>query len=218
MGVTLHLKMISASMLEILKQEPKQVRLFYDSQYLTKSAVNSSFVVSTYVDRFIDEWETPDLDLHKYYPEMTYLLGGYLEDYSERHLALPELQSRQDLMQKDRYMNFLIIEESEWDGLPLVNAINVGIGIGQEEDCCWYQTPEEVGQILDGLIWISESGFRSRCHKVADLDGFDDWFDWEDTEDMEDMEYCLTDYYREMVKYYQYAVRNGNAMLIEISY
>ncbi len=214
MGITLHLKPILASTLEILKQNPEQVKLFYDSQYLSKSAVNSSLVTSTYADQFIDEWETPDLDLHKYYPEMSYLLGGYLEYYSERHLALPELQSRQDLMQKDNYMNFLIIEDSEWDGLPLVNAINAGMWIGEEEDYCWYQTPEEVGQILDGLIWISESGFRSRCRREAELDRLDDWFDWEEAEDMED---CLTDYYKQMVKYYQYAARRGNAMLGMIS-
>jgi hypothetical protein len=82
MGCTLYLQQISQSTLEILKREPDNLELFYEAQYMS---VSDSDLVQTggNPDRtqFIREWETPSLDLHKYFPELTYLLAGHLPDY-----------------------------------------------------------------------------------------------------------------------------------------
>jgi hypothetical protein len=231
MGVTLHLKQISTSTLETFKQDPKQVELFYAAQWLpessfwqratywTDSSANvvkqeseTQFGSSSRRDQFVSEWEVPDLDLHKYFPELTYLLAGYIPDSSEGRLALPELQLRPELMQKNTFMQFFIIEDSEWDSLPLVNAIWAGTQIGRE-GTNWYQTPEEVSQILNGLLTISEGGFQARYQREAESDEPCPWFDWEEEEMLE----WLTDYYSEMVNYYQDATQRGNAMLADLS-
>lgn len=231
MGVTLYLKQISTSTLETLKQDPKQVELFYAAQWLpessfwqratywTDSSANvvkqkseTQFGSSSRRDQFVGEWEVPDLDLHKYFPELTYLLAGYIPDSSEGRLALPELQLHPELMQKNTFMQFFIIENSEWDGLPLVNAIWAGTQIGRE-GINWYQTPEEVSQILNGLLTMSEHGFQARYQREAGSDEPCPWFDWEEEEMLD----WLTDYYNKMVNYYQDATQRGNAMLAHLS-
>jgi hypothetical protein len=231
MGVTFYLKQISVSTLNILKQNPKQVELFYAAKWLPESSfwqrarywVGSSadaakqdseaqFGSASYRSQFVSEWEIPDLDLHKYFPELTYLLAGYIPDSSEGRLAIPELQSRPDLMQKKNFMEFFIIENSAWDGLPLVNAIWAGTQVGRKENN-WYQTPEEVGCILDGLLWIAEEGFQARYQREAESEEPCPWFDWEEEEMLD----WLTDYYNAMVHYYQDALRRGNAILAHLS-
>ena len=212
MGITLHLKQISSEILEIIKQDSIQVDIFYDAEWLTKDKLESKYGKSTHIDLFLSAWETSDLDLHKYYPHLTYVLAGHTTDYEQRHLALPELQARIDLMQEDNFMNFLMIEDSKWDGLPLVNALFKGVGIGKER-ATGYQTTEEVGTILDALLWISDDGFRERCERTTELERVRDWDDW----DEEEMIDCLTDYYNQIVNYYQSASRSNNAMLLDLS-
>jgi hypothetical protein len=150
--------------------------------------------------------------LHKYHPELTYILAGHIPDYSQKHLALPELQTRSELMQQDNFMNFLIIENSEWDGLPLVNALFAGATISTNKygTDTWYQTPEQVGDILDGLLWISDDGFRERCERESEIDRVGSWIDWEE----EEMTDWLTDYYQQILDYYQCASQDNNAMLL----
>jgi Domain of unknown function (DUF1877) len=212
MGITLHLKHISLETLEILKQDITQIDIFYDAEWPTKDKLENKYTSSTHLNLFLSEWETSDLDLHKYYPELTYILAGYIPDYGQRNLALPELQARSDLMQKDNFMDFLIIEDSEWDGLPLVNALWTGVGIG-EERATWYQTPEQVGDILDALLWIADDGFRERCERECELDRVGSWIDWEE----EEMIDWLTDYYNQIFDYYQCASQSNKAMLIDLS-
>jgi Domain of unknown function (DUF1877) len=127
-------------------------------------------------------------------------------------LNMVELQSRADLMQKNTFMQFFIIENSEWDGLPLVNAIWVGTPIGKEATD-WYQTPEEISQILGGLLSISEEGFQARYLREAQANKPCPWFDWEE----EDMLNWLTSYYKKMLNYYQDAAQRGNAILVDLS-
>jgi Domain of unknown function (DUF1877) len=231
MGVTVSLKQISPATLEILTQNPEQIELFSSAQWLPSSAAwqrksylsepyasqfkqdaQVKFSGSVYEEQFVTEWAIPELDLHKYWPELTYLLAGYIPVYSDRELSLPELQARSDLMEKSNFMEFLIIENSEWDGRPLVNAIFAGIQIG-EQGADWYQTSEEVTQILDGLLGISKKGFRERYRREAKSEEPCPWFDWEEEEMLD----WLMGYYREMVEYYQDASQRGNAILGHVS-
>jgi Domain of unknown function (DUF1877) len=224
MGVTVSLKQISPLTLEIFKQDPKQVELFYDAQWLQSSAFCEPYASqfkqdakaklsgSVYQEQFISEWAIADLDLHKYWPELTYLLAGYIPRYSDRDLALPELKVRSDLMEEGNFMEFLIIDNSNWDGRPLVNAIFSGTQI-EKDGADWYQTPEEVKQILDALQEISRKGFRKRFRREAKSEKPCPWFDWEEEEMLD----WLTDYYNEMVKYYQNTTESGNAILGNVS-
>jgi hypothetical protein len=105
MGVTVSLKQISPLTLDILTQDPELFKLFSDSQWLPNSAMwersslpesyasqfkqdaESKFkgsVYSVYKERFVSEWIIPELDLHKYWPELTYLLAGFIPNYSAR--------------------------------------------------------------------------------------------------------------------------------------
>jgi Domain of unknown function (DUF1877) len=250
MGITLYLKQISVSTLEILKQDPSYIELFYSAKSLSepvfskkesdvinaylmakeaKAQSNNPFLAdmmkmakqesevkfddSSFRDQFVAEWKTPALDLHKDFPDLTYLLAGYIPDYSERNYAIPELKSRSDFMKEDNFMNFLLIENSEWDGLPLVNAIFTGTAIGAEEFTSWYQTPEEVSMILDGLVSLSEKGFQERYWRESNSDTLCPCLDWAEEEAMD----FLTDYYNEMVSYYQEASQKDEVMLVQLS-
>jgi hypothetical protein len=212
MGITLHLKHALPKTLEILKQDFSQIDIFYDAEWLTKDKLESKYGNFTHIDLFLSEWETSDLDLYKYYPELTYILAGHIPDYSQRHLALPELQALPDLMQETNFMDFIIIENSDWDGLLLVNALWAGVGIG-EERATWYQTPEQVGDILDALLWISDDGFRKRCERGDEVDRVISWSDWDKEETID----LLKDYYDRILDYYQHASRLNNAMIVDLS-
>jgi Domain of unknown function (DUF1877) len=213
MGCTLYLQQISQSTLEILKREPDNLELFYEAQYMS---VSDSDLVQTggNPDRtqFIREWKTPSLDLHKYFPELTYLLAGHLPDYSDRQTAIPELQSRKDLMRKDNFMQFTIIESSCWDGKPLVNAIWTGTQF-IEEGMEWYQTDKEVKEIINGLLEISKKGFRDRYLNEAKSNNPCYQIDWDDKEMID----YLTDYSTQMVNYYLNAADRNNSMFIYLS-
>ena len=126
MGITLRLKKISVSTLEVLRQNPEQVDFFYEAKWLKESAywqtitykcdlvvqqqAEEKFSSFCYRKQFVGEWEIPELDLHKYFPELTYLLAGYIPYFSERLLALPELQSRRNLMKKNNFMKFFWVQ------------------------------------------------------------------------------------------------------------
>jgi hypothetical protein len=226
MGVTVSLKQISPSALDILIQDPAQLELFFAAKWLPSSPAwrtrqycseldasqyqqeaKLKFSGSVYEEQFAAEWTLPELDVHKYWADMTYLLAGYIPSYSAKSLALPELQARSDLMKEDNFMEFLLIENSEWDKRPLVNAIFAGNFFG--EDTHWYQTPEEVGQISEGLQRISRKGFRARYRREAKSEEPCPWIDWEEEEMLD----WLTGYYNEMVEDYKDAFQRGNAML-----
>jgi Domain of unknown function (DUF1877) len=250
MGITLYLKQISVSTLEILKQDSRNLEIFYSAKSISEISFSKkeADIINAYMmakqakaqsdnpllaemmkmakqesevkigdspfrDQFVTEWKTPALGLYKDFTDLTYLLAGYIPEYSERDYAITELKSRSDLMKEDNFMDFLLIENSEWDGLPLVNAIFTGTAIGTEELTSWYQTPEEVSRILAGLISLSEEGFQARYRRESNSDTLCPCLDWEEEETM----YFLTDYYNEMVDYYQEALDKSGAMLVELS-
>ena len=151
MGITLYINQISKSTLEILKQNPKNLEFLYGIRWMPESELEIFQQESGLSKESFDrEWETPALDLHKDFSEISYLLAGHLPDYADRHTAIPELQSRQDLMQLDSFMNFVTIEDSVWDGKPLVNAIFAGTQLSSD-GADWYQTHQEVEEIVNRL-------------------------------------------------------------------
>ena len=160
--------------------------------------------------QFLEDWEVPELDLHKYFEGLSFLLAGYSFTY-EKDLMLPELKSYiRSPMQE--FFQFLVIDNSAWDGLPLVNAIGAGEKLGYETGYgpVRYLLPHEVVRIDEGLRELTEAGFQERYQRESLKETPCPWIDWSDEDTLE----YLTDYYNEMVEYYQIAVRDGKAILI----
>jgi len=70
----------------------------------------------------------------------------------------------------EHFPEFLVIDNSEWDGLPLVNAICSGRDIGQKATGygpARYLLPEEVEIIASGLDAISVKGFCERYDRLS---------------------------------------------------
>jgi hypothetical protein len=160
------------------------------------------------------EWQTPELDLHKYFTELTYLLAGYIPSYFSTEWITPELISvaREN---RGNFLPFLVVENSEWDGLPLVNALGAGteIGAAMGYGKARYLLPEEVGDILDGLLFLSEEGFQERYKRESQRANPLPWIDWGEEEMLD----WLTDYFNEIQDYYEDTFRNKEAMLLYLT-
>jgi hypothetical protein len=258
MGIVCKLHQISIPTLNTLRQEPILVKLFWaasclpespfwqentfwDSKYIEdyKQRSQTSFEQFKWADsqeketlknQFLSEWEIPELDLHKNWEGLSFLLAGYVrvQAYSSSpstHTA-PELRSPKPnrwnwlfSILKDRetkeFFDFLVLDKSEWDGLPLVNAIGAGTEIGYATGYgpLRYLLPDEVQLISDGLIKISEDGFQKRYMRESEKEDPCPWIDWSE----EDMLEWMTDYYKEMVDYYRSAAINQKAMLLYLT-
>jgi Domain of unknown function (DUF1877) len=164
--------------------------------------------------QFLQEWKVPELDLHKYYYELTFLLAGYIPSYYSTGSILPELKAYNNRSNKN-FLPFLVIENSEWDSRPLVNAIGAGVELGYETGygSVRYIIPNEIEQVLDGLLRLTEEGFKERYRQASQKSSLAYWMDWSDEEMFE----WLTDYYNDMVNYYQDAATNGRAMLLYLT-
>ena len=165
MSITSKLKQITLPTLELLQQNPKLIDSFFDAELLpessfwekakywdddsakiTKQQARARFGELDNYDwqtleiQSISVWETPELDLHKYFLELTYLLAGYIPAYYTKGWIIPELEKlflekaennnfslelRPPIVQKifrnshyKDFLPFLVIENSEWDNLP----------------------------------------------------------------------------------------------------
>lgn len=258
MGIIGELKQISASTLEVLRQEPRLVELFKAARYLPESAFwrqrtfwndDSAELVKkgsqekfrrfrsvdkeklqTLKKQFLLEWEIPELDLHKYWPELTFLLAGYIPGDFSSEWTIPELKVQKNVddrswwrklfwpqksdRQKD-FFSFLVIDNSALDGLPLVNAIGAGAEIGYSTGYgpVRYLLPNEVEEILDGLIKLSEKGFQQRYQRESEQEKPCPWIDWSEEEMLE----WMSEYYNEIVDYYRDASANQKAMLLYLT-
>ena len=142
------------------------------------------------------EWHTLELDLHKYWHELHFLLTGtdIMEDSS-----LSTLTS-------------LVMEKSAWDNRPLINAIFGGndtageAGYGKIK----YLLPGEVKEVAEGLLELSETGFQERFIQEFRTEDPVYLIDWTEPEELD----WLTDYYRKLTAYYREVSEEGNAMLI----
>jgi hypothetical protein len=164
--------------------------------------------------QFLQEWEVPELDLHKYFQQLTFLLAGYIPAYYSSGWLLPELEVYSNQLDKN-FLPFLVVDNSGWDNRPLVNAIGAGAELGYETGygAVRYLLPNEVEQILDGLLQLTEEGFQERYRQESQKTTPCPWIDWSEEEMLE----WLTDYYNEMVSYYQDAARNQKAMLLYLT-
>lgn len=189
----------------------------------------------TLKNQFLVEWEIPELDLDKSWSELTFFLAGYIPVYISSW-AVPELEKfktpnpqtstqqglfrklfspRSFYKQKD-FLDFLVIEASEWDGLPLVNAVGAGMGIDYARDYgpMRYLLADETEQVLNGLIKLSEKGLEERFWREAGREEPCSYIDWSDKEDLlEGMIYL----YNETLSYYREAVMNQRAMLLYLT-
>jgi Domain of unknown function (DUF1877) len=164
--------------------------------------------------QLLAEWEMPELDLHKNFPELTYLLAGYVPGYVSSEWTIPEVKSMANQISTD-FLPFLVIEKSEWDSLPLVNALGSGTEINFKMS---YGNPryllmDEVGEILDGLLFLSEAGFQDRYKRESEKTNPIPQIDWEEEEMLD----WMTDYFNEIQNYYEDTFRNKDAMLLYLT-
>lgn len=191
-----------------------------------------SFKQHTLKQQFLAEWEIPELDLDKSWSELTCFLAGYRPGYISLW-AVPELNrfrrltsTRQSMIgklfslppsyeEKD-FLDFLVVEESEWDGLPLVNAVGAGTEMDYETGYgpMRYLLPHEVEQIMNGLIKLSEKGLEERFWREAEKEDLRAWMDWSDKEDLLEL---MIELYNETLNYYRDAVTHQRAMLLYLT-
>ncbi|HLP91679.1 MAG TPA: DUF1877 family protein [Nostocaceae cyanobacterium] len=165
--------------------------------------------------QFIAEWETPELDLEKLYPELTFLLAGYVPGYISSQWTIPELRTLANSQNQQDFLSFLVIENSQWDGLPLVNAIGAGTEIGYSTSfgAVRYLETEEIRQIVDGLILLSESGFQERYTRESEKAQPLSFIDWSEDEMID----WLIEYYNEIQAYYEDALSQQKAILLYLT-
>jgi hypothetical protein len=181
-------------------------------------------------NQFLAEWKIPELNLDKSWSELTFFLAGYVPCHISLS-AVPELKRFRVPTQKNifeklfsrcpsyegrDFLSFLVVEVSEWDGLPLVNAVGAGAEIGYEMGYgpMRYLLPDEIERVVHSLIKLSEEGFKERFWREAEKADPCDWIDWSDKEDL--LEW-MTELYSQTLNYYQDAVINQRAMLLYLT-
>ncbi|MDX2243999.1 MAG: hypothetical protein NW224_25260 [Leptolyngbyaceae cyanobacterium bins.302] len=127
MGIVGKVKQVSLSSLELCRQAPELMELFFAAKWLPESAFwqrasyrqdKSAEKIKqeayqtferwrfSHEDRqriksqFLAEWENPELDLDKSWQEFTFLLAGYTPVYIDSEWTVPELRSQDSLQLK----------------------------------------------------------------------------------------------------------------------
>ncbi|MEH1920673.1 hypothetical protein [Nostoc sp.] len=72
---------------------------------------------------------------------------------------------------------------------------------------------DEVGEILDGLLELSQEGFQNRFIRESQKSEPVPWIDWSEEEMLD----WMTDYYNQIFDYYQSAVRQHKALLLYLT-
>jgi hypothetical protein len=141
---------------------------------------------------FISEWEVPHLDVHKYFQGINILIAGYTVGYYSKDWILPELEIYTRVPNRD-FLPFLVVPTSEWDGLPLVNAIGGGAELEYQTGYGFVKCllPSEVDLVLDGLIQLGEEGFQGRYKRESIKKTPCRWIEWSNEDLLQD----LTSYY-----------------------
>uniref|UniRef100_UPI0039A5F0C8 DUF1877 family protein n=1 Tax=Nostoc piscinale TaxID=224012 RepID=UPI0039A5F0C8 len=191
-----------------LKQEPGLVRVFTHARYLSESDLMQGKGIFLYRKEFDDikadiplviaEGKNEELDIDKAWHVIHFL---FTKD------------SSWDVCQ----LSFLVYEKSDWDGLPLVNAIMGGTPI-EEYDRDFtpvrYLTNDEVKQVAEALPKITEASFQGRFYQAVSLnpDIYKSlvWLEDELLEDVIAIKQEITDYYQD-------AADKGNAILLYLS-
>jgi Domain of unknown function (DUF1877) len=189
----------------------------------------------TLKNQFLLEWEIPELDLDKSWMELTFFLAGYIPgdissfaapELESSKISSPKISTKQGWLGKifapkqphrnKVFLDFIAIESSEWDGLPLVNAVGAGVAIGYEMsyESMRYLMPNEVELITNSLTQLSEKGFEDRLVRESRKEIPCSYIDWSDTEGL--ME-GMIEFYNETLSYYQDAAINKRAMLLYLT-
>jgi hypothetical protein len=117
--------------------------------------------------QFLAEWEIPELNLTRYWQPLTYLLSGYLPGETLIWIV-QDLEGYKGDENKE-FLPFLVVEESRWDGLPLINAFGGGTELDYETSYgpVRYLLLHEVEQVSESLNRLSLQGFQNRCQQDA---------------------------------------------------
>lgn len=146
---------------------------------------------------FIKEWQIAELDLHKYWSEIDFLLTGSSDSHrASTNRTLP-----------------LVSKNCDWDNFPLVDAVLCGKNIGYEAGYgeVRYLQPNQVQIVSSGLLELSEIGLKNRYKREAGkTNNLLKYIQWED----EDTEEWLVTVYKELTNYYSDAVKLNNGMLL----
>ena len=221
MGITAQLKQVSVQNLALLREDPAIAELFFGTHWQPENALQRfmerrkdstlRYEPDSLKAKFLEDWEEPELDLEKSHQELTFLLAGYTCDKLSSPWTQPEPKRYGS---NGSFLQFSVILESEWDGLPLVNAIGAGATLEHRTGygSVRYLLPNEVEQILEGLLKLTKNGFQERYRREAQRSERCPWFEWYS----EELEY-LTWEYSYIVQYYQDSVRLGYAMLLYLS-
>lgn len=203
------------STLEILRNNSASIELFASTQYST-NFTEGSRQFAMFQEQFISEWATPELNVGKDFSELTFLLAGYVPGYVAELTTISELRENVELMTRAKgkdFIPFLVIDNSGWDGLPLVNAIGAGVEIGRDLGYgkVRYLLPEEVIRVANGLVMLGEEGFQERLSREAENEHVNLHLDDEETQE------SFLEYYSEILNYYQNASAQQNAMLLYLT-
>ncbi|MEH2066278.1 MAG: YfbM family protein [Nostoc sp.] len=210
MGINGIFMQLSHNLLEKLKQEPGLIRVFTHARYVSESDLMQGKGIFLYYKEFdeikadiplvIAEGRNEELDIDKAWHIMHFILTN---DSSWKALQLP----------------FLVYENSDSDGLSLVNAVMGGTPI-EEYDRDFtpvrYLTNDEVKQVAEALPGITKADLKKRLNQAIilniDIYKYTVWLG-EDDELLED----LIAIKQEITEYYQDAAKKGNAMLLYLS-
>jgi Domain of unknown function (DUF1877) len=186
-------------------------------------------------NQFLMEWEIPELDLDKSWMELTFFLAGYIPGYVSTSaipeldrfkISNPKISMPQGLLgklfspkQSDRnkvFLDFIVIELSEWDALPLVNAVGAGMEIGYDTSYnpMTYLMPHEIEMVINGLIKLSEKGLEERFWRELKKEIPCPVIDWSDPEGLLE---SMIELYNDTLNYYQDAALNQSAMLLYLT-
>jgi Domain of unknown function (DUF1877) len=200
---------------ESAEKTKQEARVRFTKSLQDRNRGKTNYNLQALESQLLSEWETPELDLHKYFPELTYLLAGYIPGGSvSSQWTIPELRLAAHQSKGD-FLRFSVVENSAWDTHPIVNALGAGteinfeIGYGKPR----YLLTDEVGEILDGLLFLSEEGFQERYQRESEKAEPAPCIDW----DEEEMLDWLTDYFNEIQDYYEDTYSQKKAMLIYLT-
>ncbi|BAY21095.1 hypothetical protein NIES2100_08400 [Calothrix sp. NIES-2100] len=209
MGIYGVFRQLSHDVLEKLKEEPGLVSVFTHARWISESDLMQRKGIFLYKKEFkqikadiplvICEGKNEELDIEK--------------SWHAIHFLLTKDSTSWEACQLD----FLVRENSDWDGLPLVNAI-MGGSVIEEYDRDFppvrYLTNDEVKQVAEALPKITEAGLKERLHQAImlnpDIYKSTVWWEYEVLD-------ALIDIKREIMEYYQDAANKGNAMLLYLS-
>jgi hypothetical protein len=175
-------------------------------------------LVESFINEFDSEIQTDidKLELNQWFDVLTFLLAGYNPGYLTSEVTtILELRESKELMlaSKNRdFAAFTVIEESKWDGLPLVNAFGAGVEIGDEMGYgkVRYLTSELVQEILRGLVKLGREGYQRRVIRTSEDTNLP--FDLD-----EDNQEFVMEYFEEILDYYQNASSRSSAMLLYLT-